>query len=961
MNLKSQSLNGKWEIISDEGESLISGFEGGKEISVPGSIAMVYDTVGGVYWYQKKFTAAVTGRRYFVNFAGVEYLCDVYLNGEFIGRHEGKDTHFTMEATKAIKTGEENLLVVRVVYPIPGYVVEGFDGRDVLGKTIGGGIYGDVNLSVSGKAYVKYFQAYGNIHTGNIEITPVIDGPVSRYEAEIWDNRGGIRSDAVCFEGEIAGQLFFPIENPRFWSPESPNLYNIIFRIYDEDGKLSDTYRVRTGFREFRVDDDGSFMLNGKRILLKCAHGGCHTITLPSTADGGIAEAKNFVIQMKAAGFNCIRYLQSIFTTQVFDLCDEMGLMVYQEHGSSWLPNGYPVVMASEGRQPEGEVERKFYNDLTQQILEDRNHPSIVMWGLLNETVYCRRYEAARAALPIVRALDKTRLVLLSSGSWDADLDNGSVCNPFSNNWECLWGEEGTDHQSVQLFEDKAMRRNNTSESMPFIAAGYYTGAGDVHCYPCAQVNTLYFDWMEKLGSGAHPVFLSEYGIGSLFNYPALARRLESMELSRQDNRQYIQAHNNQDTIKKFISDFKLENVYPTPFDLIEDSYREQTKYREQTFSMIRSNPRIIGYSMTAVQDHGFAGEGFLGLQGEYKPGAMETMQEGWAPLRWCLLTNPTHAYADEPIRLRCVLADEDVLKPGISYPISLKIYNGETTVWHKKLHLKLSERPDGKKQSLAHTIYDKTITIEGLTPGKWTFSAELEKGGYARGGKVVFDVSAKEELPVLTKEIFAAGEFTPEVTEFLLNQGITLKPYTEGSCESIIVGKLKDKEIWDNVYNAINGGAKALFLDPYALTEEGERYAYLDEKKPAVYLRREDGSNVNLVSNWEWLYHRVPICRPGELTKTVQAKGILDQNYYNNVLDQIYFDMETLPDDPSVMAFEMDVTASSGVGALIGNMLGRINYGAGSYIYNCLDIIGNIGQPAADKLLMNFIDQITE
>ncbi len=959
MNLRSQSLNGVWNITTDDGEGFINGFENGKDVMVPGSIATVYDTVGGVYWYQKRFTANVTGERYWLNFAGVEYICDVYLNGVLLGSHEGKDTSFVIEATEAIIPNEENLLTIRVCYPIPGTVVDGFDGRDVLGKTIGGGVYGDVNLSVSGVAYIKYLQAYGNIHTGDIEITPVIDGEASRYEAEIWDNREGIRSDCEMYSGDIEKTLCFHIDEPRLWSPESPNLYNIIFKIYDSEGWLSDTYRVRTGFREFKVDADGSYMLNGKRILLKCAHGGCHTVTLPSTREEGIAEAKNFVIQMKAAGFNCIRYLQSIFTTQVFDLCDEMGLMVYQEHGSSWIPNGYPVVMASEARQPEGEVERKFYNDLTQQILEDRNHPSIVMWGLLNETVYCRRYEAARAALPIVRALDKTRLVLLSSGSWDADLDNGSVCNPFSTNWECLWGEEGTDHQSVQLFEDKAMRRNNTSESMPFIAAGYYTGAGDAHCYPCAQVNTLYFDWMEKLGSGTHPVFLSEYGVGSLFNYPALARRLESMELTQQDNRQYIQAHNNQDTIKKFISDFKLENVYPTPFDLIEDSYREQTKYREQTFSMIRSNPNIIGYSMTAVQDHGFAGEGFLGLQGEFKPGAMETMQVGWAPLRWCMLTNPTHAYADEPIRLRCVLADEDVLKPGVTYPITLKIYNGDVTIWQKKLHLKLTERPEGKKQSLAHTILDKTLTIKGLTPGKWTFSAELEKGAFARGGKVEFDVSAKEELPDISSEVFVAGELDPKVAELLYNHGITLKEYTIGKCDSLIVGKLNDKEMWDKVYDSINDGTKALFLDPYSLTEQGERYAYLDESKPAVYLRREDGSKTSLVSNWEWLYHRVPICRPGALTQTVQARGILDQNYYNNVLDQIYFDMETLPDDPSVMAFEMDVTASSGVGALIGNMLGRINYGKGSYIYNCLDIIGNIGQPAADKLLMNFINQI--
>lgn len=964
--LHTQSLDGIWRVRRDpdnlgrEQQWFAHPLTDTETIAVPAPLRTLRDCKPGVYWYERTFTPGQfqSDRRGWLHFGAVEYLCEVFVNGQFIGVHEGRQCEFSMEATQALLPDADNRLTVRVIYPC-GETVDEVDGKTVIGKSGGGGIYQSVTFAVTGAQRMETVQAFGNIHTNAIELDLCIDGTLGgRVDIDIIDNRDGLNRAYRHHSAILTSRdthLEIPIESPQLWDCDAPNLYTVTLTVYDANGHRSDIKQVRTAFREFCVDEQGQFTLNGKRIYLKCAHGGCHTPFSDNTDPRHVALNKWDIIAMKAAGFNCIRYLQGILAKGTLELCDELGMMVYQEHGSSWIPCGYPAVSANENRQPEGEVERKFYNDLLQQLRQDLNHPCVVIWGLLNETIYCRRYQAALAALPLVRAVDKTRLVILSSGSWDGELDSGSVCNPFTDHWACLWGEEGTDHKSVQKFEDKANRRYDVSEDQPYIAAGYYTGAGDAHFYPCAQVNQGYFDWMEKLGHGTHPVFLSEFGVGSQFDYPGLARFMEQLPRTPENQRVYELSHTNDALLKQFIEEYDLEAVYPTPHDLILDSYAEQNKYREQVFSMIRSNPRIIGYSMTAVQDHGFAGEGFLSLTGEFKPGHMTTMREGWAPLRWCMLTYPTHFYADQPVRLRAVLADEDVLAPG-SYPVTLRIYNNDGVVWKKKTQVIVS----AKARPFAHTVFDEMLVISGLQSGQYTFCATLDEGGMAQGGKVTFDVFDRSALPHVNDTLYIAGHLPQTTADLLTAQSAKLMPFTD-EIGTIIVGQCRDKQTWDAVYAAIEEGAHAIFLDHWSLTEKGVPYGFLDEAHPAIHLRRNDGSSASLVSNWEWLYHRIPVAKPHPALGSLKARGILDQNYYNNILAQQYFSCDTKADEPIVLAFAMNVVATGGVGPICGTMLGRNYYGKGSYLFGTLDILNNQAHPAADRLLLSLIQNAME
>ena len=156
-------------------------------------------------------------------------------------------------------------------------------------------------------------------------------------------------------------------------------------------------------------------------------------------------------------GFNTVRWLgRTMFPSQL-DLCDELGLMVYEESYASW---GWR-------NQPEAEMKRRFDFSVREMILRDRSHPSVTIWGLLNETVANAVHRHAVEMLPLVRSVDTTRMVLLSSGRWDGEWSIGSLSNPDSTEWTPSLGAE-------------ALGAAPAAQDHP---GGYTKGAGDAHMY----------------------------------------------------------------------------------------------------------------------------------------------------------------------------------------------------------------------------------------------------------------------------------------------------------------------------------------------------------------------------------------------------------------------------------------------------------------------------------------------
>ena len=93
----------------------------------------------------------------------------------------------------------------------------------------------------------------------------------------------------------------------------------------------------------------------------------------------------------------------------------------------------------------------------------------------------------------------------------------------------------------------------------------------------------------------------------------------------------------------------------------------------------IRSNPHLVGHSLTGAIDHVMCGEGLTTLFRELKPGTIDALFDAWAPLRWCLFAEPVHVRGGETIHLEAVLANEDALRPG-EYPAHFQVIGPDLT-----------------------------------------------------------------------------------------------------------------------------------------------------------------------------------------------------------------------------------------------------------------------------------------
>ncbi|MGN1451176.1 MAG: glycoside hydrolase family 2 TIM barrel-domain containing protein [Eubacteriales bacterium] len=289
------------------------------------------------------------------------------------------------------------------------------------------------------------------------------------------------------------------------------------------------------------MDGDGYFRLNGKRIYLHSSHtGNCMPESTHHISRNPELLRHDFLLA-KAAGFNTLRFISGAALPPQLDLCGEIGLMVYEEPVSSWLElNGLHAT-------------ELYLHDLLTMVRRDRSHPSVTIWGLLNETYSTPPFDnvcnAARDALPELRKLDDSRLVLFSSGRWDSYIDVGSLANHGSDKWQNLWGSDGDASASGDR--------------------------GDIHYYPdSVPLRAPAQKRMRSFGSSSgRPVFVSESGVGSVLDTVSLVRRFA------------------QDGAVKFCPDVKMIGRINGIFPLGADA-QEHGKPRVLPHSGIRPAPR---------------------------------------------------------------------------------------------------------------------------------------------------------------------------------------------------------------------------------------------------------------------------------------------------------------------------------------------------------------------------------
>jgi len=429
-----RSLDGEWLLATDPGNR-------GREeewsraprpeavpTRVPWIIQDAFPGYHGVAWYWRSFGTPENphpGGRYLLRFHAVDYMAEVWLNGTLLGRNESPETPFILDATTAVRDGDDNLLAVRVLNPtnepIDGIVLAQVPHRNkVIPYSAGssynhGGIVDSVELLVTPRLRVSDLVVRPDWRTGDlsVEITLANTSEESldaALEITVAPAASGETATAwngpvPCAPGETRAEAALFVADHQLWDLNDPYLYRASVRVREPGSASYDERSTRCGFRDFRLEG-GCFRLNGRRIYLRCSHTGNHCpvgLQLPPDPD----MFRRDLLNVKVMGFNAIRFIAGLATPYQLDLCDEIGLLVYEESYASWC-------LAESPRMAE-----HFDRSTAEMIRRDRNHASLVIWGLLNETPDGPLLRHARDTLALVRSLDPTRMVMLNSGRWD--------------------------------------------------------------------------------------------------------------------------------------------------------------------------------------------------------------------------------------------------------------------------------------------------------------------------------------------------------------------------------------------------------------------------------------------------------------------------------------------------------------------------------------------------------------
>ncbi len=919
---------------------------------VPGVIQQVFTSYHGVAWYYLPVTADITlstcgDERLLLHFGAVDYFCEIYVDGIRIGEHEGGESEFYVDVTHSWKP--DSLLAVRVINPKAYEEIDGFilhltphrnkiDGAFHPGSSYNsGGIMLPVRLERRHPLYISDCFARGDWQTGDVdlEITLGFYGTspcTATLSTEIFPSEchvPSVRDQRIvtAAPGESVLHVSLSVPDYKLWDIDSPNVYDLSLTLACELFG-TDVYQTHFGFRDFRLKD-GYFYLNGRRIFLKSSHTGNHMpegLALPAPSMPEL-EYKDFQLS-KAAGFNCLRFIATQATPRQLDYCDRLGLLVYEETYASWCLGGCE------------HLERRYGESYLSAVKRDRNHPSLTIWGLLNEMpVNEMVHFAARDILPRLRKLDNTRVVLFSSGRHDLcheryenhpeyvpDTTQGSAANPESETWDNVWGVDGVPYDQLPPIVNEA--------------DGCRCYIGDYHTYPPYPHTPGVIHHLRTFAHNTRPAFISEYGVCSLLNVidHCLCFEEKGTDPTAPD---YLLMRSIRD---RYLSDYArlgFDRAFADPVDLLRASERFNAISRRDGFDMVRANPKFVGYNMTGLLDHAICGEGPYTLFRRVKPANFDALAEGFAPIRFCLffaadgkLCHGCHIYAGTPLTLEAVLADEDRLPDG-DYRATFAVTDEDgVPVWKGESTFTLPVMGDDGLRQMAYPVFLETVTLN-VAPGKYTFRAYLQNGGCPVAGEKEFFVSAPFEGH--TDKRVALMGLPDTVRDTVSAWGCTV---TEpGSADVLLIGQVTEEE------------GKALL----ALTEQGKRTVFLDE----MALRTENGYGAFLpLPEYKvepqqiWLYHPETALNADSLLDGVR-KGFLDLREFYGVEPKLGLTTTRTPDRCAAAHFFV-----GGPGEYhCAQILSVFGQGRGELILSLFPILRGLGYaPMADRLLFNLL-----
>ena len=386
----------------------------------------------GSGWYVKKYVPEMSlkNKRTIIDFEGIMYVGDVYLNGERIGGTDYGYLGFEIDLSNKLKYGEENIIAVRANTSNP------LNSRWYTG----GGLFRDVHIITTDPQL--YFARHPLYITTSENKFINIQAEVTNYTRDsemsllvrIKDNENTViyeKAENVAFNRKSrSNEIKLPaiqVPAPHLWSCEDPYLYTAEVLLTDKNGQVRDVASSRFGIRTIEFSPDFGLRVNGKKVLLK-GNANHHTLGALGAAAYPRAIEKRLRL-LKDFGFNHIRTSHNPYSTSFLDLCDELGILVVDELYDKWLDQ------FAGGRKPWMQL---WPYDLPEWIKRDRNHPSVIMWSLGNElqTYANLPFEdwgvtPYRMMKPVVQRYDPTRKITVAMHPRGRSLETDSIPAPL--------------------------------------------------------------------------------------------------------------------------------------------------------------------------------------------------------------------------------------------------------------------------------------------------------------------------------------------------------------------------------------------------------------------------------------------------------------------------------------------------------------------------------------------------
>jgi beta-glucuronidase len=486
-NRSTASLNGKWNIIIDPYENgyydyryqpseygyfknakpksksdLIEySFDNDLLLDVPGDWNHQLEKLflyEGTIWYKKSFKySKKPGKRVFLYFGAVNYQAKVYVNGEYVGEHEGGFTPFNFEITNRIKN-EENFIIVKVDNKrfrsaVPPLNTDWFNyggiTRCVLLIEVPETFIIDYCCQLE-KGSLNKVSGWIKLNGRNKEQDVTIKIPEKEIAKSYLTDKNGMIE-------------FFFTEKLELWSPENPKLYDIIIETE------TDTLYDLIGFRSIQTKDN-DILLNGKPVFLKgiCIHeeapfmGGARAYT-----EEHVQVLLNWAKELNCNFVRLAHYPHNEFMIRA---ADKMGLLVWAE-----IPVYWTILWDNKNTLANAK------NQLTEIITRDKNRAAVILWSMANETPVSEgRLQFLKELFNLARKLDSARLITAAMERHYMDDETQVIDDPLG-------------------------------EFMDVLGCNEYVGWYDGLPEKCDKIK-----WKTVYNK---PVIISEFGAGALYGY----------------------------------------------------------------------------------------------------------------------------------------------------------------------------------------------------------------------------------------------------------------------------------------------------------------------------------------------------------------------------------------------------------------------------------------------------------